>query len=112
MRKLLIGVIVTFVLSFPVARTAAGRYRPPVNLERKTLKAQQKQESKALKLQDKYQKQSWKASRPTKAARVQAKHRMQRQRRALRQQQKDDRQDLKDRERMMKENARHPYSRR
>ena len=50
MRKLLIGVIVTFVLSFPVARTRAGQYQSAVKPERKMLKVRQKQERKVLKL--------------------------------------------------------------
>ena len=49
MRKLLIGVFVTFVLSFPVARAGAGQYRYDFKPERKALKARQKQEWKTLK---------------------------------------------------------------
>jgi biopolymer transport protein ExbB/TolQ len=103
MRKLLIGVIVTLVLSFPVARTAAGQYRYDVKPERKVLKARQKQEWKTLERQQKFQKRSWKGMRMSRAARVQMKHQMQRERRALREQQRNERQDLKDRERLMKE---------
>jgi len=106
MRKLLIGVIVTFVLSFPVARTAAGRYRPPVNLERKTLKAQQKPEWKGLMRQQKYQRRSWRGQHLSRGVRAQRKHQMQHERRAVRERQRNDRQDLKDRQRLMKETTR------
>ena len=74
MRKLLIGVIVTFVLSFPVARTRAGQYQSAVQPETKMLKARQKQEWKTLKLQEKYQKHSWKGQHLSKATRAQMKH--------------------------------------
>ena len=109
MRKLLIGVIVTLVLSFPVARTRAGHYQYDVKPERKMLKVRQKQEWKALKLQQKYQKHSWKGARMSKAARVQMKHQMQREKRALRENQRNDRQNLKDRQRLMKERMRQVY---
>ena len=94
MRKLLIGVMVTFVLSFPVARTRAGQYQSAVQPERKMLKVRQKQEWKALKLQQKYQKHSWKGQHLSKATRTQMKHQMQREKRALRENQRNDRQNL------------------
>jgi hypothetical protein len=106
MRKLLIGAIVAFVLSFPVARPGAGQYRYDVRPERKTLKARQKQEWKALKRQQKYQKHAWKGMRMSKATRAQMEHEMQRERRALRERQRNDLQDLKDRQRLMKEGMR------
>ena len=109
MRKLLIGVIVTLVLSFPVARTRAGQYQSAVQSEKKMLKVQQKQERKALKHQQKYQKHSWKGAHLSKAARKQMKHQMQREDRALSEKQRDDRQDLKDRQRLMKERTRQVY---
>jgi hypothetical protein len=109
MRKLVIVVIVTFVLSFPVARMAARQYRYDVKPERKMLKARQKQEWKTLKLQQKYQKHSWKGQHLSKATRVQMKHQMQREKRALRETQRNDRQDLKDRQGLMKERTRQVY---
>jgi hypothetical protein len=103
MRKLFIGVIVAFFLIFPVARTAVGQARYDFRSERKTLKARQHREWKALKQQQKIQKRSWKGAHMTRATRAQAKHQMKRDKRALHQQQKNDRQDLKDRQRLMKE---------
>lgn len=103
MRKLLIGVIVTLFLSFPVARIAAGQNRMDFRGERKTLKARQKRERRALKIQQRNQKRSWRNARLTKANRAQLKHQLKREKRVLRQQQKNDLQDLKDRERLTKE---------
>jgi len=106
MRKLLIGVIVTFVLTFPVARTRAGQYQSAFKPERKMLKVRQKQDWKALKRSQKYQKHSWKGQHLSTATRAQLKHQMQRERRALRENQRNDRQNLKDRQRLMNERAR------
>ncbi len=105
MRKLVISVIVTFVLSFPVARASPRRYQV-VDKPEKILKLRQKQEWKALKRQQKYEKRSWKGGHFSRGARVQMKHQMQRERRALRERQRDERQDLKDRKRLMKERPR------
>jgi len=106
MRKLLIGVMVTFFLSFPVARTGVGQERYDFGTESKALKARQKQERKAFKIQQKNQKRAWKDAHLSKANRAEMKHQMSRQKRSMHQQQKNDRQDLKDRERLMKERAR------
>jgi alanyl-tRNA synthetase len=106
MRKLLIGVIVTLFLTFPVARIGAGQNRIDFRGERKTLKARQKRERRVLKSQQKNQKRSWKNAHLTKANRAQLKHQLKREARALRQQQKNDLQDLKDRQRLTKERMR------
>jgi len=103
MRKLLIGVIVTFFLSFPVARAGARQNRYDFRTERKTLGARQKQERKAFKIQQKNQKHTWKGAHMSRATRAQMKHQMSREKRSMLQQQKNDRQDLKDRERLMTE---------
>jgi hypothetical protein len=103
MRKLLIGVIVTLFLSYPVALVGAGQNRIDFRGERKTLKARQKKDRRALKIQQKNQKRSWKNGHLTRANRAQLKHQLKRENRALRQQQKNDLQDLKDRERLTKE---------
>jgi hypothetical protein len=105
MRKFLIGVIVAFVLSFPVALATARQYQPTVKPE-KALKARQKRDWKMLKRQQKTQQRSWKGAHLSLGARAQMKHQMQRERRALREQQRNDRQDLKDRQRLMKERTR------
>jgi Spy/CpxP family protein refolding chaperone len=105
MRKLLIGAIVTFVLSVAVAPTNARQYQPTVKPEA-ALKARQKRDWKMLKRQQKTQKRSWKGAHLSRGARAQMKHQMQRERRALREQQRNDRQDLKDRQRLMKESTR------
>jgi len=109
MRTLFVGMVVAFVLSFPVAGTRAGQSRPAVQSEGKMLRVRQKQESKALKLQQKYQKRSWKGAHLSKATRAQMKHQMQRDKRAVREKQRDERQDLKDRQRQIKERPRQVY---
>jgi len=106
MRKLLIGIIVTFVLCFPAARAGAGQNRYNFRPERKALKTRQKREMKALGREQKFQKRTWKSSHMSGATRAQLKHQMKRDKRALRERQKNDRQDLKDRERLMKERMR------
>jgi len=70
MRKLFIGLMITFFLSFPVARRAAGQGRDQFRTEGRTLKARQKQERKRLKAQQKIQKRSWNSAHMTKANRV------------------------------------------
>ncbi len=109
MRKLLIGLTVAFLLSFPVARTGAGRYRYDVGPERKALKAQQKRERKVLKIQQKNQIRSWRGQHLSGGQRAQIKHQMQRDKRALHERQRNELQDLKDRQRLMKESARHVH---
>ncbi len=106
MRKLLIGVIVTFVLSFPVVRAAAGQSVYDPKAERKALKARQKQEWKMLEQQQKFQKRSWKSMRLSKVSRAQMKHQLQRDKRAMRESQRNDRQNLKDRELWIKQGSR------
>jgi len=106
MRKLLISLIVTFFLSFPVARIGAGQNRSDFRTERNALKARQKQERKTFKVQQKNQKRSWKGAHMTRATRAQMKHQLSREKRSFLQQQKNDRQDLKDRERLTKERTR------
>ena len=46
MRRLFIGVMITFLLSFPVVRRAAGRDRNQFRTESKALKDRQKRERK------------------------------------------------------------------
>ena len=108
MRKFLIGVIVAFVLSFPVALATARQYQPTVKPE-KALKARQKRDWKMLKRQQKTQQRSWKGAHLSRGARAQMKHQMQRDKRAVREKQRDERQDLKDRQRQIKERPRQVY---
>ena len=68
------------------------------------LKASQKRERAAVKKQHRSIKKSWKGQRVSSAARLQAKHQMQRDDRALHERQRDERQDLKDRQRTLKQN--------
>jgi len=103
MRKLLIGAIVTLVLSFPGPLARAGQNSSAVLSEKKMLKVRQKQEWTALKRQQKYQKHSMKGQPLSKATRLQMKHDMQREKRALQEKQKNERQELKDRMRLTKE---------
>jgi hypothetical protein len=69
--------------------------------ESATLKARQKQERQALKLKQKYARESLQNSGLPKAVRTQLKHELKREQKKLRQRQKDERQTLKDRERLL-----------
>ena len=79
-------------------------------MERRQLKAQQKQERRNLKMQQRNRKQSWRGYRLSPAERSRAKHEMQRERRNLKQAQKDALQSLKDNQRAVGE-IRHAYGR-
>lgn len=65
------------------------------------LKARQKQELQALRLKQKYARESFQDSRLPRAVRTQLKHQLKRERRKLRQRQKDERETLKDREKLL-----------
>ena len=69
--------------------------------ETATLKARQKQERQALKLKQKYARESLRNSGLPKAVRAQLRHELKREQKKLRQRQKDERQTLKDRERLL-----------
>jgi hypothetical protein len=73
------------------------------------LKSRQKQETKTLKLKQKYAKESSKDGQLTRAARLQLKHQLKSEERKLRERQKDERQELKDRNRLLKEGLRQLY---
>jgi hypothetical protein len=66
------------------------------------LKVRQKEERQALKLKQKYAKDSLRNSSLPKAVRIQLKHELMREQLKLRQRQRDERQTLKDRERLLK----------
>ena len=105
MRTILVVLFAAVSLTFFHTGVAwAQGYSP--KQEVKLLKARQKAERKALKLKQKYTKQSWKNQNVSKAVRTQMKHQMQREERELREKQKDERQDLKDQQRMLKEHQR------
>jgi len=106
MRRLFIGAMLIFLLSFPVARTASGQDRLDFRSERKDLKTRQTREWRTLKAQQRAQRRSWGGAHMTRAQRAQLKHVMKRDKAALRQQQRNDRQDLRDRERLIKERTR------
>jgi lipopolysaccharide export LptBFGC system permease protein LptF len=102
MRTILVVLFAAVTFGFVHTGVAwAQGYSP--KLEIKQLKARQKAERKALKLRQKYTKQSWKNQNVSKAVRIQMKHQMQREERELREKQKDERQDLKDQQRLLKE---------
>jgi hypothetical protein len=67
------------------------------------LKRQQKNETKELKLREKYEKQMMRNPEMSKVLRTQMKHQLEREKRDLKQRQKDQRQKLKDREQILKE---------
>jgi biopolymer transport protein ExbB/TolQ len=97
MRKYLIVMVATMCLGISSA-TAVRAQNVGWSAERKQLKAQQKLEFNALKVQQRNRKQSWNRQRVTSAERAQANHQMKRERRNLKQRQKDALQDLKDRQ--------------
>lgn len=66
------------------------------------LKVRQKTERRALKLKQKYARESLQNSRLPKAVRIQLRHELKREQKRLLQRQKDERQTLKDRERLLK----------
>ncbi len=94
----LIGAILLGSLGSPGPAQESG-----TRTAKRLLKAHQREERKALKLQQKYKKQSLKETQAPRAVRVQAKHERQREARTLRERQKDEKQDLKDRQRLIKE---------
>jgi hypothetical protein len=67
-----------------------------------TLKARQKQERQALKVKQKYARETLANSGLPKAVRTQLKHELKREQKKLRRRQKDERQTLKDRERLLR----------
>jgi len=102
MRNFLTLLVAAFLLGLCLARVAAAQ-QYDLTLEKQQLKARQKEERKALKLKEKYQKESWKNQLISKSVRDQMKHQMERERRELREKHKDELQDLKDRQRALKE---------
>lgn len=105
MRNLLIVMVATLCLSFSLASTVRAQ-SSSLKEQRTQLKVLQKRERKALKLLEKNHKHSLKGQVISKAARLQAKHQMQRDHRAMRDRQKDEMQDLKDRQRALRESQR------
>jgi hypothetical protein len=103
MRKTLFGVLLVCLMAFPAAKVVAG---PRENSEVQLLKQRQKEERKALKIRERYLKQSMKAQNLSPALRAQQKHQMDKEKRALREKQKNERQELKDRLRVIKESQR------
>ena len=69
--------------------------------EKTLLDARQKQELQALKLKQKYAKESLQNSSLPKAIRTQLKHELKQEQRKLRQKQKDERQTLRDRQKLL-----------
>jgi len=92
------------VLVSPVLMLEAS---PRGNLEVQSLKAQQKRESQAYKLNERNVKQSLKGHQVTKAARDLQMHQLQRDKRAMKERHRNQLQDLKDRQKLIRDNARH-----
>lgn len=100
MRKLFLTWAAVCVLVFPSLGLKASQGE---TTEKQILKNRQKEERKALKLKEHYEKQAFKGQSLPKGVSDQRKHELQRQKRALRDRQKDEAQDLKDRQKLMKE---------
>jgi Spy/CpxP family protein refolding chaperone len=105
MRKLLIGVIAGLMLSVPVVRARAGQAPYDPKAAMKSFKALQDAQWKSLIHQQKSQKQSWKGTQMTKAARQQMNHQMEHERRQLREKLRNEMQAWKDRDRMTNGNG-------
>jgi hypothetical protein len=100
MRKVFFWAMLACLVALPAVKVSAA---PSKNAEMKLLEQRQKEERKALKLREKYAKQSVKGQTLSPAMREQLKHQLQREKRALREKQKNEKQELKDRLRLMKE---------
>lgn len=104
MRRFVFLLVAVSVLVSPAWMLKAS---PRGNLEAQALKAQQKRESHAFKLNERNVKQSFKGRQVPRAVREQQMHQLQRQKREMKERHRDQRQDLKDRQRMMRDNLRH-----
>jgi hypothetical protein len=102
MRKLFLIWASVCVLVFPSVGLNASQGE---TTEKQILKNRQKEERKALKLKEHYEKQAFKRQAVPKGVSDQRKHELQREKRALRDRQKDEAQDLKDRQKLMKEST-------
>jgi hypothetical protein len=100
MRKYLFALLGISILIFSSTALKASTQVPS---EKQTLKARQKQERNAQKLQKRYAMQAYKNPQVSKAMRDQKKHELQSQRRELRDKQKTERQELKDRQKVLKQ---------
>jgi Spy/CpxP family protein refolding chaperone len=103
MRKLFWLMILACLAAVPATKAVAA---PSSNPEVQLLKKRQKEERKALKMRERYAKQSLRGQNLSPAMRDQMKHQLQKEKRALREKQKNERQELKDRLRLMKESQR------
>ena len=90
--------ILVLIISFAGSPLLGGQQRPS---DSAMLRTRQKQEFQALKLKQKYARESLQSSSLPKAVRAQLKHELKQEQRKLRQRQKDERQTLKDRERLL-----------
>jgi hypothetical protein len=95
MPKVCILVLVGSLIGVPLL---AGQQWPS---ESAMLRTRQKQELQALKLKQKYARESLQSSSLPKAVRTQLRHELKQEKQKLQQRQKDERQTLKDRERLL-----------
>lgn len=104
MRRIIFLWVAVSVLVSPAWMLKAS---PRGNLEVQALRAQQKRESNAYKLNERNVKQSLRGRQVSRAAREQQMHQLQRQKRAMKERHRDQLQELKDRQRLMRDNTRH-----
>lgn len=104
MRRMFFLWVAVSVLMSPAWTLKAS---PRGNLEAQALKAQQKRESNAYKLNERNVKQSLRGRQVSRAAREQQIHQLQREKRAMKERHRDQLQELKDRQRLMRDNTRH-----
>ncbi|HEV2351854.1 MAG TPA: hypothetical protein VG028_18650 [Terriglobia bacterium] len=103
MRRFLFMVVAVSVLVSPAWMLKAS---PRGNPEVQALKAQQKRESNAFKINERNVKQSFKGRQVPRAVRDQQLHQLQRDKRAMKERHRNQLQELKDRQRMMRDNVR------
>ena len=104
MRRICFLLVAVSVLVSPAWMLNAS---PGRDLQVQALKAQQKRESNAYKLNQRNVKQSLKGHQVSKAVREQQMHQLQREKRAMKERHRDQLQDLKDRQKLMRDNTRH-----
>ena len=100
MRNLLMRLAASLVLALSTGILGAAQMDvKPATLQ---MKAHQREEREALRMRQRYMKQSLRGQPIPRAERVRLKHEMKKEKRDLHQRQKDERQAMKDRDRSMK----------
>jgi hypothetical protein len=102
MRSFLVRVVVGLALGLCLASLAAAQQQYDSRVEKKSLKARQKQERVALKVEERNQRNIWKSQPVSKVVRTEMKQQMRREKRKLKERQRDEREDYKNRQQLLK----------